>query len=1200
MTTSEDHALNAPRAKPPPASTTRDLSLFLKKRIPGQTLWGDDTGAATGVVTRPTGETNRGIRPPAPFKKGGMVPVSRLPVPCVNARISANQSNPGVDSRREQTTPRSGVAAMVVQRWKQLVARRRHSSASAVRHDAARTVRSALSKWRCAYRRHHSEWRFEVKADVHRHYAVSSRVWTAWKQYVVARRVKWEERDAARARANHLRVRAAWTTWHHHMARRNALRAKERLAQNFASHVTTRHSFQSWRTAYRCKLARANDLASAAAIHNRVLLKSFLNRWTARWRHRRQSLEKMRTASVVDAQRKERAVVEAWKSFVAFRQLKAHRADAAVVLCNRHRASSAMRAWRIKCEERQAASERERVALDHFRAKTIKSCFAHWLSTQQSASSAQNVRMQFERERNRALQLRIVHSFKHLLRQGVRADNQYTRKAQQTCFSYWRHLVTVRTRTRELAEVKTGIEYFAQRIKAGFFREWKAFVDRRRTEKMQIRRADRFCLLANVRRSFDRWFDALISKRESRLADERGAVLHDQLLLSRTLNLLQRHAVDQKSARANRILAIQHHNQSIARAAIRAWWSYADESSHKMTRWQRGVRHAYLALTRKAWLRWRERVAAAHQARVRCRMALAHADRVRARKFLLGWKAFVGEREAFRTEFMAFAMRHCGDLLSHVIATWRIRLKEAREANVEAERMRVWREKRVMAAILRNWHEYAAQRSQEKAYDQMVLQNATKVLARVALGNAMKKWILRIRIERYKRMMEARADTFRKKGQMASAYGVWRCLYIHRQWEKKCNRKATRFLHRHLLRRTFHHWQHSRPDWRQIYTSRVIQPIAYWGTQQTRKAFTAWLTHTRQQRDLKNRIRDAMGWKRERLLKNVAVQWLRVAQQVREREMERAVAQQAVTTVEDLKRVHPFAIRWRAKTLASRAHRNGQDAIRRAELSRTLRTNDLLERVSASASQRITLPKWGFDHRGLDAAVTDIPPPSPPFAPPQPPQPPLHKASPKRHRPPPRTPAFMIQPSLDLPGRHNLHYDPHTTTNITNHWFGTQHQQHHPVPHRIEPSTAPPPPRGKEPATPSLVINAHATPYRTPDHDNDDGNYHRRSVMSTSRMFDTTAPVTTPTPTITTINNNNSHFPHFPPAPTPTLRSAAASSTHLPTTNTSTHNLNLTDMATTLRHFESQLVTNVLHGVIDERLIGRVEEMRRAIGHFPP
>ncbi|KAJ3153421.1 hypothetical protein HDU86_005251 [Geranomyces michiganensis] len=973
----DDHgSTSSPHPQPTrPIDATKGLALFLNKRIPGQKLWA--SRVAPVIEPEPITATVEEIQP-----QSKIPPVSRLPV--AKARVKPPPSRDELQR-----------AANAVQQWRTFVRRAEMARKGPVL-DQRWTLRSAFRQWRKAYRSRHVEWRMEVKADVHLQYARSGRALRIWQLYVEQRRNKAMERENVTQIASNFLMRRTWAVWRSRISDLYSVRAAELKAEQCGERNSIRTAFQTWRGARNRRVMESTALKCAVQTYNRAFTGKCLHRWQTRLQARMLAGQKTRIAEEFERRRKHKLAFSAWRAFVASRQLREHQFQAGLVLRNRHLAALMLRRWLAKNRNARLEADLERRGADHYHAVVVKKCLAAWRERSAIMAAARMMTVKLQTELDRALLLRILHSWKGLLRDIARAEKQFIYMLQKRNLSRWRRQAALRIRSRELLEVKAGVEHFGRRITAITFAEWKGFVHWQRTQRFLLRDADIFAVRVRTARHFRAWRRALAAAVDDRMKANRGRALHDDLVLSRTLHILRVYARDRISERENLALAIRHRNRYIARKALRAWWSYADEASQRMAMWRTAVHHAYHARIARVWVLWRMKAASRHAARVKWRMAGVHADRVAAKNCLAGWRAVIKARESFRTLFREFAMRHYGELLRGVFNLWCARLQERRDDKLEALRIQSWRIRRIAIKSLAKWREYVKSKVWQRKYDQTILAQAASVLEAIRLRSALKTWITRLRVKKLTAAMAGRADAFRTRGQLTDAFGVWRCLRAHRRWERKSARKAAKFRRAIVIRSTFSHWHSLRTDWSAIYTARVAAPIAFWGLKVSRKAFDGWRKHAASKRELRERVRDAMGWKTENALRDVAAQFLKCAQKERANREARALMDIGKRGADELKRVHPFALKWRAKTLVGREKRKKADADRQTELLRQLRNEELLGQIAANVAQRFALPlQPKLEQDSYSRSWTSKP------------QNDRSRSSPKRHRPPPRAPAFL-------------------------------------------------------------------------------------------------------------------------------------------------------------------------------------------------
>ncbi|KAJ3184156.1 hypothetical protein HDU87_005002 [Geranomyces variabilis] len=963
-----------------PIDATKGLALFLNKRIPGQKLWGarvapDEFEPVAAPVDKPPVDEIP--------SKPKIPPVSRLPL--ARARYKPHPS------RNELQ-----LAANAVQRWR-LFVKHKGMARQAPILDERRMQRLAFRQWRQAYRGRHVEWRLEVKADVHLQYSRGGRALLAWRRYVELRRQNAVERQDVLRIAGTFRMRRTWAVWRAHIRRLCTERATEDEAKQLSERNSIRAALRAWRFARSRRVLESRALHGAVQIFQRTLAGKCLRRWRAQLQARLLAEQKWRTAEGFDCRRKCKLAISAWKAYVMIRQRKELQLQAGLVLRNRHLAALVLKRWLTKSRDIKQESEMEKRGADHYAAVAVKKWTGAWRERYAIVAAARMMTVELEAELDRARLVHILHSWKNLLRDNIRADKQYVCTLQKSLLLCWRRQAAFRTRSRELLEVKAGVEHFGRRLTAITFAEWKGFVDWQRTQRLMLRDADVFAARAQKARHFRAWKAALAAAVDDRMTANRGRALHDDLLLSRTLHTLRDYARGRIAERENLALAIRHRNRHIARTALHAWWMYADDASQRMAMWRAAVRYAYQARVARAWAVWRIKAANQHAARVKRRMAGAHAERVAARNCLLGWRAVIKARETFRALFCEFAMRHYGELLRDIFGIWRARLQERKDDKLELNRIQSWRGRKVAMKSLAKWREYVKSKVWQRKYDEAVYGQATSLVQAALLRAALRTWVIRLRVRKIAAVMAARADAFRTRSQLAGAFGVWRCLRAHRRWERKSARKAEKFRRACVVRSAFSVWHSLRADWNAIYTARVAVPIAFWGLKVSRKAFDGWRAYAMSRRKLRERVRDAMGWKNENALRNVAAQFLKCAQREREDREARALTAIGERHTDELKRVHRFALKWRAKTLASREMRKRADADRQSELMQQLRNEELLGQIAANVAQRYAIPIVAKPPQQNDYARSWANRP-PSFG---------SRADAKRHRPPPRTPAFL-------------------------------------------------------------------------------------------------------------------------------------------------------------------------------------------------
>ncbi|KND01904.1 uncharacterized protein SPPG_03694 [Spizellomyces punctatus DAOM BR117] len=1016
------------------------LGRLLNKGLTGRNLWTQTTITRDGHADEKGTKFRANERP-----KGVSKTASRLPV--ASHRDPAQIPLEQLTSEGLMLNERDlALAVRSVKQWKMLVRRRRNRKL-AESHYIHTLLMSTLRRWRQAFARARIDWRNHVKADVHWKYILSLRAWRGWRSYIRTRTGDRTVKDQAAILGHHLRLRQALRTWRQQRELQHALSLRYSDATKHYANKKMEQAWKDWRQKHNINNQKKATMQSADVLWKLNVTRKWMSKWIRLYATRRETARRAAFALKFNQRTLLRVVMQRWISAIEMKDMRKSEIERAIVFSNRHLARSALHLWHLKYYHRLAMVELENVARHHHREKMLRVIFHGW-QTYQSVAAEQRLSMQkAQKFYDSLLKRRSLRCLKALPRLSEGADMQYCRKVLRSAWHRWRTLNAAHVRLRELEEVKAGVEHFRWRLKRLTFAEWKAFVNERRVEKERYHKAEDFrdrqllrhairtlqnhAIVASLkkrqrdaaaqhysctllRRFWVTWTTALTERQSEHILTKKLATFHDTLCMRNALNVLRRHARSQIDARNKQALAIYHRNSAVARKVINAWWVYADESSHKMSRWRQAVRHRYLNVMRLVWKIWRKKLEEVHQDRVKWRMAVAHADRQTQRQYIFAWKSAVDARSAFHAVYSNFADRRAYRLLLHSMRTWRERMIESRQNRLElAHALQKW-EQRLCRKIIHGWKEYADVRSEERAFKQKVLGEAHAALSRVKLQCAMRKWIFRFRIERYKRALEVEAARFHERSLVGKALYAWKGLCAHQRWTKKSLKKSTAFQHRKLLSRYFQCWYSSRPDWAAIYESNVRQPIIFWGMGITRKTFHAWIEYVRTKRELNERIKDAMGWKRERTMRRVAVQWLKVAEAIRTTQTENALNDQAATAVESLRKVQKFAFKWRAKVLASRDHRPLSETVHRKELFREL-DKEAFFTIPGPQSRPIPpaqpIQLYPERLRSTTPAPSAVVPPKKqnsenlPVAVPPIPKPPI----PRRPRPPPRKPGFLLE-----------------------------------------------------------------------------------------------------------------------------------------------------------------------------------------------
>ncbi|KAI8823752.1 uncharacterized protein EV422DRAFT_522230 [Fimicolochytrium jonesii] len=881
------------------------LARFLNKQLPGHHLWKLPQRRVSNPLA---GIHMRSVTIPA--KKD--VPASRLPIamskPTSNQQPSTTtKAGPTLSQREEE------VARAAVVRWKTLVSRAR-SAKTARDHWAAGVSRRAFRAWRQAYVTRRRLWRMQVKADVHWNYGEVNRTWRGWRVYMKMRRAKMARMERAKEFARNRCTHRIWNQWSRRLSFIRTLQSLDDCATQLSVHSTLKRTVATWRAKLEHRRAEIAASEDANRAYEQRLARGCFLRWVGRaasvWDERAQ----YERAERWHAAHTSSSLIRSWKTFTDQCQRKRFMNEKAMVFYNRHLATSALQLWRLRHQHQMGMEALRGVAERYREVYVIRRVVEAWRAyVRRNALQKDACRIADERHK-RVMQTKTIGTLQHMLKQRTTANHRYIRKSLVGNWRRWKARFCERVHQREQRELETGVAFHSRAVSKRMIRGWFAVVLRNRdvrSRRQDVQRsrilgisrtalqtwiahytaavqrrerwglAERMYAAALTRVTWAAWINAKQEHAQKREAAMTGAALHEHLLLRRVLQALRMNAEARITGRAHLKLAIEANNRLIALRVLRAWASYTEQAMERVNRWQTAVRYAYIHSLRAAWRKWEMNVREIHEARVKWRISVAHAERMQMKKYLMSWKNFGTARTSFRHVLVDFGMRHNGEFIRSVFVFWRDRMRDEREDAKQLANVAAWRDRGVLKTVTEAWKYVTDTRRKKRLEREKSLAEAAVVLSRAKLRSTMKKWILTLRIRQYKRTLEARADDFFVRVQLGKTFALWRCARWHRKWVRKTTKRTLAFRTHSLLTRTFHHWHTLRPSYKALHAARVLQPLAHYASKLSYKVIKGWAAYVRDKRVQRERIRDAMGWKAERVLREVVGQWLRVADGIR-------------------------------------------------------------------------------------------------------------------------------------------------------------------------------------------------------------------------------------------------------------------------------------------------------------------------------
>ncbi|KAI9101357.1 hypothetical protein DFS34DRAFT_467489 [Phlyctochytrium arcticum] len=984
------------------------IGIMLNKGLAGRNLWKKEKKKDTGSGQGTTGED--GAVPESPRGTEALSGSTRVPrsgpssrLPVLAAKPTAahvREDEDGFGQKRVSEDPRVDyLSRKAVRKWKHLVLTSL-AERLAANHHKRLTLKKTLLVWHRSCKQVKLNWRQDVKAEVHHKYVMSARVWRGWTLYVQRRRESHQERQRVVQRGLEMHTRTVFWTWYNHYRHRQRLQSREVDAQ---AHITRLRIYRTWKHwKQRVSSAKKAMLEDQRALshYQRHLLSGTMHEWASQLH---MSYERQITEHKLKHmfRRKScRTVLETWLCKLDERDTEKENNGKATVFYHRLLVKNVLREWRLIVAQESAARLLGLTAETHAKAHIIAPILKKWRAALH-AKRKRKQRVAVSEALCRIILLRRgMRAFRQLQHQGQMEEVNHTRKVLQNIFSKWLAVTEKRQLSRELEQVKVGTIYFESRMKRMVLSAWKSFVVYEKDEKNQMRTAINHhrsrvlhkvleSLQSNAQRSRLReerksaalehyrrvslarcwqvWSDMIWEKETEQKAMKRVARFREYTCLNNAFQGLKLWVRMKNEERVREQQMYQYYQNVLQHKVLQAWWTYTERSSRYFAFWQQATRFDTRKRLVGALQYWRSGLDAKRKERVKLRMATAHFERVTQSEHLQAWHIFAAEAGRFRILRMAFAQKRAAAITRPLIQRWKTRCKQAREEKLLLEEMEgEWRAK-LCSRVLGAWIEYAEYRKDKRTETATLLRDAREHLVQVKLKTIFDRWKLRTWDIQAKRALDARATAFRQRALQERAVGMWRVIYKHRLWVRRKERKALAFSTRCLISRAFYAWHGTHQDeWHTLYDARHRKPVAFRDLTLTRKALKAWQIYMARKREMKAQIQAALECKKEKMLRDIAVQWLKAADQIQYpsasipslEHRHHYQPRRSASLPASLRLAYKYAMRWLDKTVSARQGR----------LSSTVRDRPATLRSQPAVLQ--TLPHQSIDRNARSPSRT--------------------------------------------------------------------------------------------------------------------------------------------------------------------------------------------------------------------------------------
>eukprot|EP01135_Chromosphaera_perkinsii_P002467 Nk52_evm73s223 gene=Nk52_evmTU73s223 len=582
--------------------------------------------------------------------------------------------------------------------------------------------------------------------------------------------------------------------------------------------------------------------------------------------------------------------------------------------------------WEEMREEKQVVQSAMNGAKRFYSSKILSKTFAGWSTFSEMCKDDEELAEAFSRRSKIASSFRIWENVLYLKQNEKlrplleKAKSFKTSKMQMKTFDAWR--VYLKERRSKNAKKKLAKENFdRQLLEKGMGGLKKALAKReKKTLLLELQKA--FIRRNYCRKYYNLWKTEYNKVNELEQALNQASDFWEFKLCQSVLREWRAFAVESYNDRFQSSQAEVHRNRRLVQKCMGAWKACTEESLHEEELWHMAVqfhrrnflKRIYAVFAGQIWEDISE-----NEKEVKAR---AHFRKRKLGNVFARMIFFTEFSKKKRTDNAKAALFWKLRLLKCFFAKYQNQFEASRNSQKALEKASHHETKIVSTKFWRIWRAYVYWKAAKKQRDLEVVGEFIEKLRLQRLRKAWKGFSTTVVSDIiFRKRMEA-AAAYHKTVLIVRCFNGWR-QYNHRQFHRKLLfTKADELYSYFLTRRMF-------AVYKREYIEKLIDKVRnrkalfHWARTVKHKVFVeGFVTHLQNARLKKKRYVDALGARRERVLKNGIASWVKIALSSRQMQSEQAIKAQVIKSYQNYALAEKYAKIWRSKTIANREKRN--------------------------------------------------------------------------------------------------------------------------------------------------------------------------------------------------------------------------------------------------------------------------------------
>ncbi|XP_062588757.1 protein SFI1 homolog [Saccostrea cucullata] len=839
------------------------------------------------------------------------------------------------------------------------------------RHYETHLVRQVYREWHAMWWEVRKEWRLMVRAECHHRYVVWSKVFEAWRLYVLYQKATAEKMELATTISNKAILGRSLKHWKDFV---NIQRGKKKIkaeADSHYHHVLTRLVWIKWKEQYSLQQERhemevvalqfwayriqaqhwliwSDRLKKKRQIYHRHALslrhyqqtvkrRCFIA-WTQYWLQKRDRKRQKDYADKYYGQSLRYQTFYTWRrQYELHQSIKSHQHHIEV-LAARFQRRRYFQIWKLYMLIQEQEKEKMLKAEVHYRKKLMLMGF--------NAFRLNVVQLRVKEMRN---ELAVQHYFKTLLSRHwqiwlqkcenneelqishltKQAHAHYQSVLKRKCLDALM-LYTRYREQRKMLKVQADAFFFVHSMPRIIF-QWRIYVEMEKIKRENLEKYTSFRRENLLARFFYQWFNSYEEHRDFRM-NWRMAVLHHEdstrkHFLARWRNRLQSclQERDQQS------LAENHYHSSICRKHLLAWLQYVRDLRKMESLETKAMAHHYKSSLKRALQTWREYTKEIKQEKSQWLRATKLYQMNLCRKVLRVWIAQRIQGRQFQMLGEERYRQKCKDCKRWAFHTWRDNVLENVRERQEDRAAIIHYNRQLLHKLLLTWHRYAAIHAYKKSETRQWVESTKQALDRNKLQRYFWQW------------QKARDDRILQKFKREQAVNHHDTVIQQRalqQWKEftvlavKKNllmKQCVWFNNIRLMSNFLSVWKW-RYQLKQEENQKTDIALWHWSLVLQKKILVAWFGFTADRKRKKDRITQALERRRTRQIRQGITQWIAVATDLSNMRAKIAAQQNAKDAFAKHQLVQRCALHWRyiaakRKSRGDHSNRKNQDLL---------------------------------------------------------------------------------------------------------------------------------------------------------------------------------------------------------------------------------------------------------------------------------